>query len=165
VRVWIGLGWPRIGSCSEILLTWHWILEFHKRPEISCLDERLLPPQKVVLDRDIIYIWERVRRHVGGDWSKFLWFQVAGIRNLVDITARTSRISSFWDISPCSWKSTDVSGNMSPSSWGSQNNRSKKPTRWLLIWLTLRPWIWRWHVPPKRRLTFNGLHGVISQQI
>jgi hypothetical protein len=32
------------------------------------------------------------------------------------------------------------------------------------IWLILRPGIWRWHVPPKFRLTFNGLHGVISQK-
>jgi hypothetical protein len=24
---------------------------------------------------------------------------------------------------------------------------------------------WRWHVPPKRRLTFNGVRGVMSQKI
>jgi hypothetical protein len=30
--------------------------------------------------------------------------------------------------------------------------------------LILRPWIWRQNVPPKRRLTFNGLHGFISQK-
>jgi hypothetical protein len=35
---------------------------------------------------------------------------------------------------------------------------------WFLTWLILRSWSWRWHVPPKRRLTFNGLHGVISQK-
>jgi hypothetical protein len=35
---------------------------------------------------------------------------------------------------------------------------------WFLSWNTLAPWRWRRHVPPKRRLTFNGLHGVISQQ-
>jgi hypothetical protein len=28
-----------------------------------------------------------------------------------------------------------------------------------------RLWRWRWYVPPKRRLTFNGLHGFISQMI
>jgi hypothetical protein len=27
----------------------------------------------------------------------------------------------------------------------------------------IRPWSWRWYVPPKRWLTFNRLHGVISQ--
>jgi hypothetical protein len=25
--------------------------------------------------------------------------------------------------------------------------------------------IWERHVPPKRRITFNGLHGVISQKV
>jgi hypothetical protein len=35
----------------------------------------------------------------------------------------------------------------------------------LLAWIILRPWRWRRHVPPKRRLTFNGLHGVMSQKI
>jgi hypothetical protein len=35
---------------------------------------------------------------------------------------------------------------------------------WLFSWLILRCWKWRWHVPSKRRLTFNGLHG-ISQEI
>jgi hypothetical protein len=36
---------------------------------------------------------------------------------------------------------------------------------WFLTWLTLRPWRWRQYVPPKRWLTFIGLHGVISQEI
>jgi hypothetical protein len=31
--------------------------------------------------------------------------------------------------------------------------------------LILQPWSWRWHVLPKHRLTFNGLHGIISQKI
>jgi hypothetical protein len=35
-------------------------------------------------------------------------------------------------------------------------------SRWLfLAWLVLLPLWWRWHVPPKRRLTFNTLHGVM----
>jgi hypothetical protein len=33
----------------------------------------------------------------------------------------------------------------------------KKPLR--------RPWRWRLHVPPKRRLAFNKLHGVMSQKV
>jgi hypothetical protein len=31
--------------------------------------------------------------------------------------------------------------------------------------VVLRPWIWRWHVPQKRQLTFNRLRGVIFQKI
>jgi hypothetical protein len=38
-------------------------------------------------------------------------------------------------------------------------------SRWYLAPLILRPWRWMWHVPPKRRLAFNRLHGVISQNI
>jgi hypothetical protein len=30
--------------------------------------------------------------------------------------------------------------------------------------LLLGPWLWSRHVPPKRRLTLSGLHGVVSQK-
>jgi hypothetical protein len=39
--------------------------------------------------------------------------------------------------------------------------RNQREIRWLIF----RPWRWRRYVPPKRRLNFNGLHGVISQKI
>jgi hypothetical protein len=38
-------------------------------------------------------------------------------------------------------------------------------SRWFLAQIIIRPWIWRRYLPPKRRLTFNGLHGIISQMI
>jgi hypothetical protein len=38
-------------------------------------------------------------------------------------------------------------------------------SRLFLAWLIIRPWGWMRHVPPKRRLTCNGLHGVISQKM
>jgi hypothetical protein len=38
-------------------------------------------------------------------------------------------------------------------------------SRRFLAWLIFRPWRWRRYVPPKRRLTFNGLHGVVSQKM
>jgi hypothetical protein len=37
-------------------------------------------------------------------------------------------------------------------------------SRWFLARLILQPWGWRRHIPPKRRLTSNGLHGVIYQK-
>jgi hypothetical protein len=37
--------------------------------------------------------------------------------------------------------------------------------RWIIAWFIVRPWTRRRYVPPKRRLTFNGLHGFISQKI
>jgi uncharacterized membrane protein YjgN (DUF898 family) len=37
-------------------------------------------------------------------------------------------------------------------------------SRRFLVWLILRSWRWRRHVSPKRQLTFNGFHGVISHK-
>jgi hypothetical protein len=34
----------------------------------------------------------------------------------------------------------------------------------LPVWLILLSWRWSRYVPPKHRLTFTGLHGVISQK-
>jgi hypothetical protein len=59
-----------------------------------------------------------------------------------------------------------------PTSSMSKNKPSKKPAWkqvarralfWFLAPLILRDWWWRRYDPPKRRLTFNRLHGVISQ--
>jgi hypothetical protein len=62
--------------------------------------------------------------------------------------------------------------NTSLPSSGSKTRPSKKPelrlqlaSTLLLAWLSLLYCRWRWHVPSKRRSTFNGLHGVISQKI
>jgi hypothetical protein len=38
-------------------------------------------------------------------------------------------------------------------------------SRWLLLRFILRPWRWRCRLPPKRRLTCNGPHGIISPKI
>jgi hypothetical protein len=32
-------------------------------------------------------------------------------------------------------------------------------------WLTIRPWKWKRYITPKHRLTFTGLHYVISQKM
>jgi hypothetical protein len=37
-------------------------------------------------------------------------------------------------------------------------------SRWFLARLILRSWRWKPYAPPKRRLSSNGLHGVISQK-
>jgi hypothetical protein len=38
-------------------------------------------------------------------------------------------------------------------------------SRWFLAHLIFSPWRWRRYVPPKRRLTLNVLHGVLSQKM
>jgi hypothetical protein len=46
---------------------------------------------------------------------------------------------------------------------GSKQSKALVPAPcWFLAWLTLQSWGWRWHAPPKHRLTFNRLHCVIS---
>jgi hypothetical protein len=37
-------------------------------------------------------------------------------------------------------------------------------SNWLLTWCIDRPWKWSRHVPQTHPLTYNGLHGVISQK-
>jgi hypothetical protein len=57
--------------------------------------------------------------------------------------------------------------NISLPSSRSKNKASSCPllSRLYLARLILRPWRLRRYVPPKCRLTFNGLHGVISQKL
>jgi hypothetical protein len=75
--------------------------------------------------------------------------------------------SVFWDITPCSrLKVNRRFGETCRLHIQSRRISQEGDQRdWFLDWLILRSWIWRRHVPPKRRLTFNGLHGDISQKI
>jgi hypothetical protein len=68
--------------------------------------------------------------------------------------------SGIWRRVVC-WVTTDFRRNISPSS------SECFPPACLLVLLNLflRPWRWRRYVPPKRPLTLNGLHGVISQKM
>jgi hypothetical protein len=67
--------------------------------------------------------------------------------------------SIFWDIAPCN--------RLKVNRRFGETRRSACHlySRWFFARLILRPWRWKRHVPQKRRLTFNGLHGVISQKI
>jgi hypothetical protein len=62
------------------------------------------------------------------------------------LTAVVMKSSTFWDIMSCSQL---ICYLLSP---------------WFLARLILRPWRYRRYVPPKRRLTFSGLHDVMSQK-
>jgi hypothetical protein len=84
----------------------------------------------------------------------------------------------FWDMTPCSPLSVNhrFGGTYRLHLQDRRNKFSKNrkkadsihlPPACLLVLLNLflRPWRWRRYVPPKRRLTLNILHGVISQKI
>jgi hypothetical protein len=92
------------------------------------------------------------------------------------IITRVLKSIIFWDIIPRSslkvnWRFEGIM----PPSWGWKNKRSKKrtwsrkhcstPSCSFLVRLIFRTWKWRRYVSPKRRLTFSGLHSVISHNI
>jgi hypothetical protein len=78
--------------------------------------------------------------------------------------------SVFWDIMPCN--PLEVNGHFGGTchlhlqSWRvRQAGFCLLPAScWFLAWITLQPWRRKRHVRPKRRSTFNVLHGVISQK-
>jgi hypothetical protein len=71
----------------------------------------------------------------------------------------------FWDVMPCS--PLKVNGRFEEhivSIFRVEHSSCHLRSRWFLAHLILLPWRWRRYVPPKRRLTFNGLQGVIFQK-
>jgi hypothetical protein len=93
-------------------------------------------------------------RNIRTDWGNFLF------------TVSFNEESYLLDITLCGpLRSTQMfRRNVSPPSSGS-NNKPRPTSSWFLAWLILPSRRWRRHVPPEIRLTFNGLHGVISQKI
>jgi hypothetical protein len=84
----------------------------------------------------------------------YVWFEV--------LTAVVIKSLIFWDITP--WSPLRVKEH-----FGGTSSRLKlcllPGSYWYLCWLILRLWRWRRHVPPKRQLAYNGLHGVVYQKI
>jgi hypothetical protein len=84
-------------------------------------------------------------------------------RMLLDyITTLKSDI--FWDITPCS----PLKVNRRFGGWCRlhlQSSACHLLSRWFLALLILQTWKWRLYGAPKRRLTLNGLHSVISQKM
>jgi hypothetical protein len=89
------------------------------------------------------------------------------------LTAVVMRSSIFWDITLYSMLKINrrFGGTCCLHLHGGRTNQVRnqlelrwQAQRWFLVRLILRPWRWRWHVPPERRLTFNGIHGVISRK-
>jgi hypothetical protein len=70
--------------------------------------------------------------------------------------------SVFWDITPCSPLKVNRRFGETCHVFSSAYHLL---SGWFLAWLMFQPRRWRQHVPPKRRLTFSGLHGAKSQKI
>jgi hypothetical protein len=83
------------------------------------------------------------------------------------LTAVVMKSTVFWDITPCS--PLKVNRRFEETSSSGSNKPSKipiviSPSRWYLA-RVFRPWRWRWHVPPKRRLTLSRLHSSVPQKM
>jgi hypothetical protein len=71
------------------------------------------------------------------------------------LTAVIMKSTILWDVTVCSLLIVDVS----------ESSACHLLSRWFLAHLIFPHWRWRRYVPPKRWLTFNGLHSVISQKM
>jgi hypothetical protein len=87
--------------------------------------------------------------------------------HLVTITIECLKISIFWDIMRRSPLKVNrrFGGTCRLHFQGRRISRARNQceSRWQAE--LLLPFRWKLYVPLKRRLTFNGLHGVISQKI
>jgi hypothetical protein len=85
------------------------------------------------------------------------------------LTAVVMKSTIFWDITPCSPLTVNRSfgGTYRLHVQGRKNklNLFFRPSSGSKNNLFFRPWRWKRYVPPRRPLTLNGLHGVISQNI
>jgi hypothetical protein len=101
---------------------------------------------------------------VEGYWS--LWCPVASWRKKKWEFLKKFIFLGFEVLSPVVMKGSVIWG-VTPCRMLNDNRLSvcHLLSRRFSAWLILRPWRWRQHIPPKLCLTFNGLHGVISQKI
>jgi hypothetical protein len=78
----------------------------------------------------------------------------------------------FWNIKPCSplivnrrFGGTYRLHLQGRTMWWARYQLCLQPASpWYLARLILQTWRWKRYVPPKRRLTFNGLHGLSSRK-
>jgi hypothetical protein len=84
------------------------------------------------------------------------------------LAAVVMKSTVFWDIMPCSplKVSRRFGGICRLYVQGQRKSWARNLlSRWFFVWLFLWLWRWRRRILPKRRLTYNGLHGIISQTI
>jgi hypothetical protein len=80
--------------------------------------------------------------------------------------------TTFWELMPCSPLNVDTHFggiyHLRVRGWRVSQARNqhelRTATRCFLAWLTLQPWRWRRHIPPKRRMTYNSTCLYISDE-
>jgi hypothetical protein len=119
------------------------------------------------------YIWSEERRTI--DHSASAVFAPWTTRSRVRIPFEAWMYTFLLSLSLSSCVGSDLAAGWSPV-WvlyrlhlqGQKISRKQEISvnllsRWAPARLIFRPWKWKRYVPSKRRLTLNGLHGVISQ--
>jgi hypothetical protein len=81
------------------------------------------------------------------------------------LTAVVMKCSVFWNITP--YSPLKVNGRLRLQGWriGIVELSLISASCWFIAWLILRPRRWRRYSHPKRWLTFDGPHGVISKKL
>jgi hypothetical protein len=105
--------------------------------------------------------------------TKVYWHGSTAIWQAI-VTYRGTNMLPVWRVlSSVCWKLTDISENTSRPPPGMNSKPSKK-----LAWsrqiasnayvclqrLTLQTWWWTWHIHLRYPLTFNGVHGIVTQK-
>jgi hypothetical protein len=98
-------------------------------------------------------------------WLGIIVMKYDDNHNKCRTTMMMTKSAISWDITPCSPSKINRRFGRPYRLHLQQSSACHLHSRWFLARLIFLPWIWRRYVPPNRRLTFNGLHDVISQKI
>jgi hypothetical protein len=111
--------------------------------------------RKHLIFEHFMQIWDIRKYHSNSTVTLY------GVVGFEVITAVVMKISIFWDITPCSPLRANrrFGGTYRQCLLGTCFHAG------FLLTSFFRPWRWRRYVPPKRRLTLIGPHGVISQKM
>jgi hypothetical protein len=119
------------------------------------------------------------------NWCVLLnhWFKWSCFHTVTQLTnarlevlkAVVIKSTILWDITPCSPLSVNLrfggtyrfhfQGKKIIWTRNQRESMLQACHAGFLLSLFFRPWRWRRYIPPKRRLTLNGLHGAISQRM
>jgi hypothetical protein len=169
--------WLRIGPSGGHLWTRQRTFEFHRRPK--CLSQMRLFASVWQRKLSQIIMFHISVRDMNGsdfcwdtdhpDWD-FSWFTSVPPRKHCDKVLKWPRLPpsiSFLvhSLLPSKYPTLHSLSHWQHVAYVGFGSACHPLSRWFIAWLILRPWRWKRNVSLKRRLNFNGLHGVIAQKI